>query len=228
MNLPLGNVARSHDYLDRIQKNTTVALKPNHPRHHGIKMQAHHIISVDGVKMSRLGDKLEKLGYDINSLDNLAFIPSTLKGACHLGVQPHRGNHTAETDDETEHPQSYHKYVAKRLVEILSSPMKDCPGTGKNSIKKKMDDLSKSILKEIQESPKRVKLTAMAEFYAPESPVGCGGMNNIPKKGQPERTNPAPCPAKRDHQHEEDGSKENSKKILLPKPKSFYKLKAGE
>ena len=49
-------------------------------------MQAHHVLSGEGVRQSKIGARLVKWRYDINTEKNLVFIPSTLQGACYLGV----------------------------------------------------------------------------------------------------------------------------------------------
>ena len=101
MALKLGNTSKNSAYLRRIK--AAIEHDKSHPRHNGVLMQAHHIISAEGMKRSRMDKKIEKFGYDINELPNLSFIPCTLQGACYLGVQPHRGNHTAMVDQEDWH-----------------------------------------------------------------------------------------------------------------------------
>jgi hypothetical protein len=78
-----GNSAKDTQYLKRITEH--IATDKTHPRHQGVKMQAHHIISGEGIKRSGLGKKLKEFGYNINLLPNLVFIPCTLQGACYLG-----------------------------------------------------------------------------------------------------------------------------------------------
>ena len=104
-------------YRKRIERAT--ADEPKHPRHHGVAMQAHHVISATAMHASGLADKIKKFGYNINELENLALLPCTLQGACYLGVQPHRGNHTAPADPYTykndQQPVDYHKMVTLRI-----------------------------------------------------------------------------------------------------------------
>src|SRR5690606_11536965 len=85
---------------------------PSHPIHHNIEMQAHRLISSKGVQMAGMGRQLAGLGYDINVLENLVLLPSSLQGACHLKVQLHRGDHKYTDDD---HPFSYHEVV---MIEV--------------------------------------------------------------------------------------------------------------
>ena len=120
MTIKLGNSAKDSKYLKRIKD--AIEGDKAHPRHNGVKMQAHHAISAEGMKLSGLGKKIEKFGYDINLLSNLVFIPCTLQGACYLGVQPHRGNHTAvisqdDYDDDLE-PKNYHKLISSRIKNL--------------------------------------------------------------------------------------------------------------
>jgi hypothetical protein len=208
-------------YLTTIQNNTTKLLKPNHPRHKGVTMQAHHILSKDGVKRSGLGDKLEKFGYDINNLKNLAFIPSTLQGACHLGVQPHRGNHSAEfeEDDETMHPKTYHQFVEHLLKNNKQFIEGNC-SENRAEVYKKMNDLSKYVLGCIQN--RTVKLTSVAEHFDPTSATGCAGLDNIPG------FKAANCPMGRNHHKDRPNLKQASEGISFPKSKTPYTLKPGE
>jgi len=67
--------------------------------------------------------QLEDMGYQINTIKNLVLLPCTLKGACHLGVQLHRGNHTFHDD---EHPRSYHKEVTERIKSLEEELDKKC------------------------------------------------------------------------------------------------------
>ena len=121
MALKLGNTSKNSAYLRNIKN--AIEDDKSHPRHNGVLMQAHHIISAKGMSLSNLAKKIEKFGYDINELPNLSFIPCTLQGACHLGVQPHRGNHTARVDqddyDDDLEVRDYHKMVAKKIKELM-------------------------------------------------------------------------------------------------------------
>jgi hypothetical protein len=222
-------------YLTNLKRK--VENNKNHPIKKGIEMQAHHILSKKGVKESGLSEKLEKLGYDINHTKNLAFIPSTLQGACHLGVQPHRGNHAAssEIDDETDHDDSYHVIVMNKVLELERYLEDKCPGSDpkkSEDIIKMMNKRSQEVLDLINHQPARAKLTAMAKFYAPNNPVGCGGVDNIPKPGQPGRTNPSPCPVGRNHQKKTSGKtvcgpNQTGEEITFPKSETPYTLKPG-
>jgi hypothetical protein len=164
-----------------------------------------------------LSKELEKRGYDINNLKNLVFIPSTLQGACHLGVQPHRGNHAAEfeeSDNDKMHPTTYHEFVMRLLQKELRFLEGNCPenkSPNHTDLNKKMSDLSKYVLGCIQK--RTVKLTSVAKHFDPDSKTGCAGLDNIPG------FKVANCPMGRNH-HKEG--------ISFPKSQTPYTLKQGE
>lgn len=225
MAIKLGNSSKNSKYLRLIK--TAIALDLTHPRHHGVKMQAHHIISCEGMKRSGMGKKIEQFGYDINLLPNLAFIPCTLQGACHLGVQPHRGNHTALVDqddykDDLE-PMSYHEMVGRSIKELGLPLSKECPGDQKtkaDQVREKLDNLSKRILNLIQHKPSAAPLTDIAKHFDRRERVGCSGVDIVSqhKAG-------TPCPTERNHQGKQGISQifEN----ITYKSDSTYKLRPG-
>lgn len=181
MNLT-GNSSKDSKYLKRIKD--AIEHDKSHPRNNGVKMQAHHVISAEGMKRSKLGKQIEEFGYDINLLPNLVFIPCTLQGACHLNVQVHRGNHTANQDDydDDSEPASYHDMVSKRLKDLRVPLNKECPGdkiSNSEKIISEIDRLSKIILKIIQNKPAEAPLTRIAKNFSPDSLQGCGGVDSI-------------------------------------------------
>lgn len=222
-----GNSAKDSKYLDRIKRATSVAMMPLHPRHHGVAMQAHHLISAEGMRLSRLGNKIEKFGYDINTLENLAFIPSTLQGACHLSVQPHRGNHTAPITDpddynDDDHPESYHVMVGRR-VRALNLPLdRECTGTEDarvREVKNGLDRLSSEILTLIQRAPGRAPLTSVSASFQPGDRVGCGGVDSVRShRGQP-------CANDRDHQGGKHSRNQRNEGIAISR--TPYQLRTG-
>ncbi|WP_115618441.1 AHH domain-containing protein [Chromobacterium vaccinii] len=138
-----GKIVRSSNFRKAILRN--IALRKDHPMHAGIAMQAHHLISEKGVNQSLIGHWLIKVGYDINILPNLALIPSTLQGACHLGVQPHKSGHTipsdpGEWDDDNMHPQSYHDLIAKQLRIVKLESEAICYGNDDEAQKKSLGE----------------------------------------------------------------------------------------
>jgi hypothetical protein len=189
-------------------------------------MQAHHAISAAGVALSRLGRNLEEFQYDINLLPNLVFIPSTLQGACHLGVQPHRGNHIAVVSDDEDHdeqrPAPYHVMVSIRLLEMRRLMKGKCPKSNPETIKTvkdKMDAISASIIDTIEQMPAMAPLTQVAMSFPHPSKIGCAGVDSVPTHSE------MPCPVGRDH-HGRQGPRQENEGISLRKP-LFYRLKAG-
>lgn len=225
MAFTLGNSAKDSKYLKRIKE--AIEEDKGHPRHHGVKMQAHHLISGEGMKRSGLGKKIEKFGYDINLLPNLVFIPCTLQGACYLGVQSHRGNHTAIIDqddyDDDNEPMNYHKLVTV-LLKRLELPMdKECPGDHKTkmeTVTKKLNDLSEIILETIQFKPGEAPLTEIAKHFSPGKSSGCAGSDSVSIHKEE-----GICPVKRNHlqQQGERQKKENITYVSNGK----YHLKPG-
>lgn len=185
-----GVTTKDSRYLARIIDATE---SKKHPRHQGIGMQAHHVISVTGMHKSGLADKIRKFGYNINLLENLVFLPCTLQGACHLGVQPHRGNHTAPSDPDfyqnDVHPRDYHNMVELRLKGLELGLTKSCPGymggakelEARRKVKNELDELSAKILRLIQNVPTQAPLTTVAASFQPGNPVGCGGVDSTPE-----------------------------------------------
>lgn len=210
MTIKLGNDSKDSKYLAAITKR--IALDRGHPRHNGIKMQAHHIISAEGVKRSTKGSTLVKFGYDINCLKNLVFLPCTLQGACHLGIQPHRGNHTAPSDpwpgskaservdensyDDDAHPESYHIMVSQKVKDIAGHLDRECKGNARDAgvAQEKLDDLSQTILLTIYGRPNRARLTKIADSFLPGHPIGCSGAHSVGSHNKSKS-----CPSDRDH-----------------------------
>ncbi len=141
-------------YRQRILDNTAKLKNKDHPRHKGVTMQAHHLLSKKGVKNSGLSKDLVHLGYDIDHLNNISLIPSTLPGACHLNIQVHRGDHGSTradaADDDKQHGPSYHLLV-QRWVEQLETEIDKGRYCEKNADKiiSAMNIFSKKILKKI-------------------------------------------------------------------------------
>lgn len=219
-----GNTAKNTQYLTLLKSKT---MNADHPRHHGVVMQAHHAISAKGMVLSGLADKFADFGYDINLEDNLVFIPSTLQGACLLGVQPHRGNHTAPSidnpDRDSDRQPSYHTRVAGMLNEAFDTIDELCGGDGVNirrNTQKVLNGLSTRIISFIQNKPEMLPLTKLHSHFPSRSKRGCGGVDYV---NDPRATEI--CPVGRDHV-EKHGPHQKSEGILyvgtLP-----YKLRAG-
>ena len=198
-----GLSAKDSKYLRRI---TNAVGSKEHPFNSGVQMQAHHVLSAYAVELTGRGDDMEVLGYDINLLPNLAFIPCTLQGACYLGIQPHRGNHTAavvsqtDYDDDGEDKNDYHAEVAERILGKLRKITKKCTGEEIKDSKmaiKKLNKLSAELLKLIQMNPQELPLTSIAKHFG-KSKIGCGGQKSVTLHSG--RTQ---CPMKRDHFHDD-------------------------
>lgn len=226
MALKLGNTSKNSAYLRRIKN--AIEHDKSHPRHNGVLMQAHHIISAEGMKRSRMDKQIEKFGYDINELPNLSFIPCTLQGACHLGVQPHRGNHTAlvdqdEYDDDLE-PKNYHLMISKKIRGLNLPLDKECPGTDtqkREKIISELNSLSKKILKLIENSPGHAPLTDIAKSFTPGHHVGCGGVDSVRlNKGL------VSCPVERNHLNRQ--ASEQKTENITYKSDGKYKLIPGK
>jgi hypothetical protein len=196
-------------------------------------MQAHHLVSEKGVKDSGMGPTLVKLGYNINVRLNLVFLPSTFAGACHLGVQLHRGNHTARTmlDDEKDHLPSYHELVKQLILDNRFDVVEDCPGKHNNHRAKarlKMSKISTDILNMIKNEPKKAPLTSMALCFGKKFIKGCGNIKSlreIPKVGgKTDVINPLTLKeeCKWNRNHNGDG------RIKYQKRATRYELKKGK
>jgi hypothetical protein len=226
MTITLGKSSKDSKYLKRIKD--AIEGDKSHPRNNGIKMQAHHAISAEGMKRSGLGKEIEKFGYDINLLPNLVFIPCTLQGACQLGVQPHRGNHTAlisqdDYDDDLE-PKSYHEMVGLRIKGLHLPLTKACegPDDGRvHEIRQKLDKLSKLIVMMIQGKPSEAPLTNIAKYFSSHNQVGCGGVDSVTAHNGLEK-----CAVGRVHVGGRQSTKQKNENISYVSENS-YKLRPG-
>lgn len=230
----IGNSSKNSTYLAMMKANTR---DKKHPRNMGVKMQAHHVISGDGVALSGIGERMEKFGYDINLEKNLVFIPCTLQGACYLGVQPHRGNHTApgkmdpepsedDYDDDAE-PRSYHTYVSDRLIQAERKFPKTCKkkDLGKNAVVDVLDEIAQDLLDLIQDHPQKLPLTAVAKHFKRRSKVGCGGFDSVPDLDDETKV-PLPCAVERKHNKDQCKGQRKEKITFISDGK--YKLIMGQ
>lgn len=214
-----GNSSKNSTYLAMMQRRT---IDPTHPRNMGVRMQAHQVLSATGVTISKLGKKLVKFGYDINTERNLVFIPSTLQDTCYLGVQPHRGNHLAKErrevkasdtnydDDAEPRPYRYHEQISDALeAEAKKLPTTCKKGTkGNNAVTDQLDALALVLLVRIQRNPSELPVTSVAAHFNRGSTVGCGGHDSVPTL----EGNPATCDAKRKH-HKDQKKGQREEKI---------------
>lgn len=173
----------------------------------GVKMQAHHLISADGVKNVENRELMIEAEYDINKLENLVFIPCTFDGACHLGVQLHRGNHTSTSDysdldeeyDDDEHPRDYHATVKMLVEEALQELSKDCidKERERKTLLTTLDEISDDLVDMINRFSKKAQLTRV--YYAFKksgeySLIGCSGATKMD-----DHREGVACPHDRDH-----------------------------
>ena len=128
--------------------------KKAHPFCNGIQMDTHHLIS--GKALADLDESLQEAlidkGYNVNSLGNLVGLPSTFKGACHLGIQVHRTRHSFKKNDFSEVNESdYHEKV-QEIIERRERAIKSCYGTTEQEESKRdihknhMDQISQRLL----------------------------------------------------------------------------------
>jgi len=196
-------------------------LKEKHPLYNGIVMQAHHLISTKGAKMSELDNRLVKLGYEINVVKNLVFLPSTLEGACHLKVQLHRSDHKGVIDGK-----NYHRFVSDQIKK-LKRKMNDCKSNaGKSSpMQRSMDLKSKLILNAIAQF--KIPLTHIYKNFESDNTVGCCNKNNIPAVRR--SITQEDCTSNRNHHGQQHSfSAKSTKKSTIMTNAQSYKLKVGQ
>lgn len=223
-----GKSAKDTQYLSTLMRRTDKSLMPHHPRHHGVTMQAHHVISAKAVVLAgpSIGDRLEDFGYNINIPGNLVFIPSTLQGACLLQVQPHRGNHTATDapDIDNNRDPSYHEGVSQRISRLMDVLEEKCGDPGvdvKELVENELNKVSRVIINLIQRKPSQAKLTKLFANFQPGNPKGCGGA----KKSVNDISAPI-CPVHRNHTGRWAPGQENEN--ITYQFKETYQLIAGQ
>ncbi|REL26927.1 hypothetical protein DXX93_10335 [Thalassotalea euphylliae] len=168
-----GTVDKDTKYRDRLQRE--IMNNDNHPFNNGIHMAAHHLVSKEAVKLAKMRDLLVHKGYNINLVENLVFLPSTLQGACQLRVQLHRGDHTYALPDQ----KPYHDQVTASIEKIKGQLRKCTLRTQEDSseVQQRVDKESVKILKRIAEF--RVPLTSIFRNFKPSSKVGCSNQNEV-------------------------------------------------
>lgn len=223
------NTSRSHDYKKELYER--IKDDDNHPYNLGIEMQAHHLISISGMKKSGLSSQVETTGYDINHPKNCVFLPSTLKGACHLKVQVHKSAHTNvvfgdDADSAHSHKvrgKNYHDFVSDLLIDIKDELDNSCNGDefSDNCIDL-LNDISKDIiLSRICNAPHKAPLSRFYAHFKKDGP-GCGGEDSLKNLNPDAMT---PCDMSRNHESCEDV---NSKVINYPFSSKPRKFKPGQ
>lgn len=225
-----GRTTKDSAYLDRITR--AIADDSKHPRHQGVAMQAHHVISATAMHVSGLSEKIRKFGYDINLLENLVFLPSTLQGACHLGVQPHRGNHTAPIErdgyEDDDHPRSYHDMVSDAIKRLNLGLTRECPGymggpqelAARHKVKTELDELSAKLLRMIRNLPREAPLTKISAHFQPGNQIGCAGTDSTTRHNFSHA-----CAVERNH-HKSQGPDQRRENITFESD-GRYKLNMG-
>lgn len=205
-----GNLDRGDNYLDRIKDETEKGKTPWHPRHHGVKMQAHHLISEKALTLISLKLKkaLDASRYNMNFVDNLVFLPSTFQGACHLQIQPHKSGHEWK-DSDTKKKASYHRNVSKLLFTAERYADKECVGqnaSNANDLVDEMKSVSLQIMDLVQNFHKKYRLSQVAQHFTPGNHVGCSGADLMG-----DHNDEFTCPVDRNHcsNHGSDQSDEN-------------------
>ncbi|USD32591.1 MULTISPECIES: AHH domain-containing protein [Vibrio] len=204
-------IANVNKYNDKV--------KP-HPFCHGIQMDTHHLIS--GKALSDIDkdmqDALIDKGYNINSLSNLVGLPSSYKGACHLGIQVHRTQHTFGSNQFSETKASnYHDEVIDYLLDIAED-IYLCNGTtevveSKRDIHDKhMDPISEKLLKRVLNFS--LPLTKISEHFNKENKpyIGCANKGKIGELSK----SITPCENKKnDHSGEWDEFKSYTPEVQI-------------
>lgn len=201
-------------YRRRLEHN--VRNMADHPIHHGITMQAHHLISQEGIRNSELGDELKHRGYDMNVIENLVFLPSELMGACHLGVQLHRGDHTKVSKFTG---RSYHNEVKNQIL-VIETRISTCKSTPKQTQKyvcNAMDEKSEYMLDLIADF--KMPLTHIDEAFDLDEPLGCGNQHTLADH----RAYATTCRHQRNH-----GGHRDPKGNAITLPKQQYTLRVGQ
>jgi len=216
-------------YLDRVRRAT--ALDRGHPRHGGVTMQAHHVVSAKGVDLAGESDELRGYGYDINALANLVFLPSTLQGACHLEVQLHRGNHPRGSehedaaDDDDAHSLGYHRAVDRAVRAALRQlrRRRNLCSDNRRSVKcwvnHALAEVSADLLEQIRDF--EIPLTTIHGNFAPRGP-GCKAADGVAAARTPGRR----CLVERNHQGRQ-APRQRAEGISLAKPTGGYRLRVG-
>lgn len=219
-----GNVKKDYRYRKALL--ARVSMMPNHPIKNGIHMQAHHLISEKSVKESRMGELLEHRGYDINTVKNLVFLPSTLPGACHLGVQVHRGDHKYpnedENDDDRVHSRSYHREIESKLRR-LKGRISDCDSSSKKTVQDILNRVSKKIVNNINSYS--LPISRIYSVFNESSEIGCGNSVNIKEH----QMTASICKSTRDHIGETHPMYKSGKdRRIITIAKSKYGLRTGK
>lgn len=170
-----------------------------HPFCQGIQMDTHHLISEKALK--DIGQDIQEAliykGYNVNALNNLVGLPKTYKGACYLGIQLHRTQHTYKSNEFGEvQTSNYHKEVIK-FIHSIESEITQCNGTTKIEESEReihvnhMDEISRKLLNKILKF--QLPLTKIAHHFNKKKSKVYIGCANKEKIGELSKNNLQPC-----------------------------------
>jgi len=215
---------KNKSYPDDLRNNIPFHEFKKHPLTHGIIMQAHHLISSKGANnCGTLTKTLVSLNYEINVVNNLVFLPSTLEGACHLSVQVHRGDHKQVMPDG----KNYHQYIQKAITKKKRRINNCVQNSGKESpIQAVMDKISQRVLNKIASF--ELPLSSIHNNF--ESNLGCCNKKNIgdARKALKLKSGAPSCSKNNNHYgdiHSFGKSGRNSERITYKE--TSYTLKVG-
>lgn len=221
--------SRSHDYKKELYER--IKDDDNHPYNLGIDMQAHHLISISGMRKSGLAKQVEITSYDINHPKNCVFLPCTLKGACHLKVQVHKSAHTNvvfgdDADSAHSHKvkgKNYHDLVAEILVDLKDELDNSCKGESySDDCIELLNEISEDIiLNRICKAPHKAPLSKFYAHFQREG-AGCGNQDYL-RSLDSEAMNL--CGKNRNHEGCQDV---NAKIIAYPYSEKQRRFKAGQ
>jgi hypothetical protein len=144
-------------------------------------LEAHHIIVSETMNNPDLKEMCEDFGYNINSHKNGVMLPYYMDLACHLGVPLHRGGHDAGQGDPN---LNYPRSVKKKVEALSKSIMKGnlCKkGNQNKEFKFKINKISHDIFKKIKNFEWTITGDGF-DYDIRESKVGCGNQQKINDK----------------------------------------------
>ncbi|TWI29289.1 AHH domain-containing protein [Paracoccus sulfuroxidans] len=169
-NFPNGNTSKDGSYRSRIMTHTLRTTSSIGSTLLVGDTQAHHLVSAEGMKTTTKARNFERLGYQINVVENLSLIPSKGSLACHLKCQLHRSDHRFGG-------YNYHIQVAANLALILANLSKYCKQGNPNRIQPDVDRVSARLAAQINIFT--LPLTSVARDFAALSQVGCANVDSV-------------------------------------------------
>lgn len=180
-----GNTSKGDNYRSRLQRHTlfnpsSIGSRPALVS----ETQVHHLLSEKGVADTGKSRKLERLGYNINVIENLSLIPKNGYLACHLRCQIHLGDHAWGS-------YSYHRVVEMEIDDIVGDLQHYClQRPPENDIQPDMN--AKSAILAAKISTFIAPLSQVASDFQSGSLIGCSNTHLTKHTG-------TPCAHLRDH-----------------------------